>query len=177
MAGHDAGRLIFLDETWFTTAMARLHGYAPCGQRLVDACPFGHWKTTPFVGGLTLGGFVAPMVLDGPMTGDAFTAYIDQVLSKEARPGDLVVLDNLSSHKTAKVQAAFRRHGIGYEYLPPYSPDLNPIENAFSKLKRLVRSAAERTVEGLWDALGRLLDQFPSPECHNYFRHCHYPAT
>jgi transposase len=169
--------LIFLDETWFTTSMDRLYGYAPCGQRLVEALPYGHWKTTTFVGGLTLRGFIAPMVLDGPMTSDAFTAYIEQVLAKETKPGDLVILDNLSSHKTAKVQATFRQHEIGYLYLPPYSPDFNPIENAFSKLKRLVRSAAERTIDGLWSAIGRLLDQFRRIECGNYFRHCGYTAT
>ena len=157
--------------------MGRLHGYGPRGERLVDALPYGHWKTTTFVGGLTLGGFVAPMVLDGPMTGDAFAAYVEQVLAREVRPGDLVVLDNLSAHKTAGVRAAFARRGIAHLYLPPYSPDLNPIENAFSKLKRLVRTAAERTVEGLWSAIGRLLDRFRRPECRNYFRHCGYTAT
>lgn len=171
-----ARRFVFLDETWFTTSMARLYGYAPCGRRLVDACPHGHWKTTTFVGGLTARGFIAPMVLDGPMTSAAFIAYIRQVLAKETRPGDLVVLDNLSSHKTAAVQAAFRACGVAHLYLPPYSPDLNPIENAFSKLKRLVRSAAERTVEGLWSAIGRLLDQFRPAECRNYLRHCGYHA-
>jgi len=157
--------------------MARLFGYAPLGRRLVDALPYGHWKVTTFVGGLTQTGFIAPMVLDGPMDGPAFAAYVEQVLAKETRRGDLVVLDNLSAHKTAAVRAAFERHGIDYRYLPPYSPDLNPIENAFSKLKRLVRSAAQRSVEGLWSALGHLIDQFSHAECRNYFRHCGYPAT
>jgi transposase len=166
-----------LDETGFTTSMARLFGYAPLGRRLVDALPYGHWKVTTFVGGLTQTGFIAPMVLDGPMDGPAFAAYVEQVLAKETRRGDLVVLDNLSAHKTAAVRAAFERHGIDYRYLPPYSPDLNPIENAFSKLKRLVRSAAQRSVEGLWSALGHLIDQFSRAECRNYFRHCGYPAT
>jgi transposase len=170
-------RLIFLDETGFSTAMGRLFGYAPKGQRLVDALPYGHWKITTFVGGLTQGGFMAPMVLDGPMDGAAFTAYIEQVLAKETRPGDLVILDNLSAHKTAGVQAAFERCRINYLYLPPYSPDFNPIENAFSKLKRLVRSAAERTVDGLWNAIGRLLDRFGKAECRHYFQHCGYHAT
>jgi transposase len=169
--------LIFLDETWFTTSMARLCGYAPQGQRLVDALPYGHWKITTFVGGLTERGFVAPMVLDGPMDGAAFTAYIEQVLTKEARRGDLVILDNLSAHKTAAVQAAFARCRIDYLYLPPYSPDLNPIENAFARLKRLVRSATERTIDGLWRAIGRLINQFQRVECRNYFRHCGYHAT
>jgi transposase len=157
--------------------MARLFGYAPRGERLVDFVPHGHWKTTTFVGGLTAEGMIAPMVLDGAMNAASFSAYIEQVLAKETRAGDLVILDNLSSHKTAAVQATFQRCGIAYLYLPPYSPDLNPIENAFSKLKRLVRSAAERTVEGLWAAIGRLIDEFRPQECRNYFRHCGYPAT
>lgn len=157
--------------------MSRLYGYALRGERLVDYVPHGHWKTTTFVGGLTAEGFIAPMVLDGAMNAAAFTAYIEQVLAKETRPGDLVILDNLSSHKTAGVRAAFERCGIDYLYLPPYSPDLNPIENAFSKFKRLVRTAAERTVEGLWNAIGRLLDRFRPDECRNYFRHCGYAAT
>lgn len=157
--------------------MARLSGYAPRGHRLVDALPYGHWKTTTFVAGLTADGFVAPMVLDGAMNTAAFVAYVDQVLSKEVRPGDLVILDNLSSHKTAAARAALGRHRIDCLYLPPYSPDLNPIENAFSKLKRLARSAAERTVDGLWRALGRLIDRFRPDECRNYLRHCGYPAT
>jgi len=157
--------------------MARLWGYAPRGQRLIDALPYGHWRTTTFVAGLTADGFIAPMVLDGAMNTTAFVAYVDQVLAKEVRPGDLVILDNLSSHKTPAAVAAFARYQIDYRYLPPYSPDLNPIENAFSKLKRLVRSAAERTVDGLWGAIGRLIDQFRPAECRNYLRHCGYPAT
>jgi transposase len=177
IAGCRAKRLIFLDETWFTTAMDRLFGYAPRGRRLVAAVPHGHWKTTTFVGGLTTRGVIAPMVLDGAMDGAAFAAYVAQVLAKETRAGDVVILDNLRAHKTAGVQAAFARCEIEVRYLPAYSPDLNPIENAFSKLKRLVRSAAERTVEGLWAAIGRLIDQFRPAECRNYFRHCGYHAT
>jgi transposase len=157
--------------------MSRLYGYAPQGQRLLDFVPYGHWMTTTFVGGLTARGLIAPMVLDGAMNAAAFTAYIEQVLAKETRPGDLVILDNLSSHKTAAVRTAFERCQIEHLYLPPYSPDLNPIENAFSKLKRLVRTAAERTVNGLWSAIGRLINQFRPQECRNYFRHCGYNAT
>jgi transposase len=153
--------------------MTRLFGYAPRGRRLLGSAPHGHWKTTTFVGGLTARGFIAPMVLDGA----AFTAYIEQVLAKETRPGDLLILDNLPSHKTPAARAAFDRCGIETLYLPPYSPDFNPIENAFSKLKRLVRSAAERTVEGLWASIGRLLDNFTPGECRNYLRHCGYLAT
>ncbi len=140
--------------------MDRLFGYAPRGQRVVAAVPHGHWKTTTFVGGLTTGGVIAPMVLDGAMDGATFAAYVEQVLAKETRRGDLVILDNLRAHKTPAVRAAFARCRIRHEYLPAYSPDRNPIENAFAKLKRLVRSAAERTVEGLWTAIGRLIDRF-----------------
>lgn len=157
--------------------MARLYGYAPCGRRLLDWLPYGHWKTTTFVGGLTRQGLIAPMVLDGAMNAAAFTAYIEQVLAKEIHPGDLVILDNLAAHKTTGVRAAFTRCAIEVLYLPPYSPDLNPIENAFSKLKRLVRTAAERTVDGLWRAIGRLVDCISPAECHAYFRHCGYHAT
>jgi transposase len=157
--------------------MARPYGYGPRGRRLAGAVPYSHWKVTTFLGGLTAGGFVAPLVLDGAMDSAVFGAYVEQVLAKETRPGDLVVLDNLAAHKTAAARAAFERCGIGYLYLPPYSPDLNPIENAFSKLKRLVRTAAERTVEGLWAAIGRLIDQFRPAECRNYLRHCGYIAT
>jgi transposase len=169
--------LIFLDETWFSTAMTRLYGYAPCGQRLVAFVPHGHWKTTTFVAGLTSQGMVAPMVLDGAMNAAAFTAYVQQVLSKETRPGDLLILDNLSSHKTAGVCAALEELGIKYLHLPPYSPDLNPIENAFAKLKELVRRAGKRTIDDLWTAVGRLLDRFRPAECRNYLRHCGYTAT
>ena len=172
-----ATRLIFLDETGFTTNMTRTHGYAPRGERLDAAAPAGHWRSTTFVGGLTADGFIAPMVLDGPMTGAAFVAYVDQVLAPEARPGDLLILDNLACHKTPAARAALARHGIDHLYLPPYSPDRNPIENAFSKLKRLARAAGERTVDGLWAGIGRWIDRFTPEECRNYFRHCGCPAT
>jgi transposase len=173
----DCRRLVFLDETWASTNMARTHGYAPLGERLLAAVPFGHWKITTFVAGLTTTGFIAPMVLDGAMDGLAFAAYIEQVLACELRRGDLVIMDNLPAHKTALVRQALEAAGIRYVYLPPYSPDLNPIEKAFSKLKRLLRTAAERTVEGLWTAIGRLIDQFRSAECRNYFQSCGYAAT
>jgi transposase len=172
-----AARLIFIDESGFSTQMARRYGYAPRGQRLVSCLPWGHYKTTTLVGGLTAAGLIAPMLIDGAMNSDLFAAYIDQVLSKETRPGDLVILDNLPAHETAAVRAAFARHGIAYLYLPPYSPDLNPIENGFSKLKRLLADAAERTVKGLWEAIGRAIDQFTPTECRNYFRKAGYAAT
>lgn len=173
----DPTRLVFLDETWAKTNMARTHGYAPKGERLVAAVPHGRWHTTTFVGALTTRGFIAPLVLDGAINGEWFRAYVEKVLVPELRPGDAVILDNLGSHTVAGVREAVERAGCRLLFLPPYSPDLNPIENAFSKLKRLLRKAAERTVEGLWTAIGRLLDQLSPGECRNYFRHCGYAAT
>ena len=152
----DPERLIFIDETWASTNMARLHGRAPKGERLRAGIPQGHWKTTTFVAGLRLTGIAAPMVLDGPINRDAFQAYVAQVLVPELRPGDIVIMDNLSSHK---------------------GPDFNPIENAFAKLKALLRGAAERTVDGLWDRIGNLLDCFTPQECANYFAATGYDAT
>jgi transposase len=149
--------------------MARIYGRAPRGQRLRMGLPHGHWKTTTFVAGLRLTGMVAPMVLDGPINGRAFQAYVDQVLVPELRPGDIVIMDNLGSHKGAGVRAAIEAAGARLLYLPPYSPDFNPIENAFSKLKALLRKAAERSVEGLWNAIGYLIDAFTPGECANYF--------
>lgn len=149
--------------------MARIYGRAPRGQRLRMGLPHGHWKTTTFVAGLRLTGMVAPMVLDGPINGRAFQAYVDQVLVPELRPGDIVIMDNLGSHKGAGVRAAIEAAGARLLYLPPYSPDFNPIENAFSKLKALLRKAAERSVEGLWNAIGYLIDAFTPRECANYF--------
>ena len=175
--GLDPGRLVFVDETWAKTNMTATHGYAARGERLVDAAPQGHWHTTTFVGALRADGMVAPMVLDGALNGAAFVAYVEQVLVPELRPGDVVILDNLGSHRVAGVREAIEGAEARLLYLPPYSPDLNPIENAFSKLKGLLRRAAERTVEGLWTALGRLLDRFEAAECRNYFRHCGYAAT
>ena len=169
-------RLIFLDETWFTTAMDRLSGYAPRGQRLVAAIPAGHWKTTTFVAALRNSGMVAPMVLDGPINGVAFQAYVDQVLVPELRPGDIVLMDNLGSHKGAGVRAAIEAAGASLLYLPPYSPEFNPIENAFAKLKAMLRKAAARTVEGLWNTIRRIVGAFTPDECANYFAAAGYDA-
>lgn len=165
----DANRLVFIDETWASTNMARMRGRAPKGERLRAGIPNGHWKTTTFVAGLRLSGMVAPMVLDGPINRIAFQAYVDQVLVPALRPGDIVVMDNLSSHKNPAVRAAIEAAGAMLLYLPPYSPDFNPIENAFAKLKAMLRKAAERTVEGLWDAIGSLISTFTPAECANYF--------
>ncbi len=165
----DPDRLVFVDETWASTRMARTHGRAPRGERLRSPVPHGHWKTTTFVAGLRSSGMVAPMVLDGPINGAAFQAYIDQVLVPELRPGDIVVMDNLGSHKGAGVRAAIEAAGAGLLYLPPYSPEFNPIENAFARLQAMLRKAAARTVEGLWSAIARAIGAFTPAECANYF--------
>jgi len=160
---------VFIDETGATTKMARRHGRARRGQRLKLSVPYGHWKTTTFVGGLRLGGMTAPLVLDGPMTGGWFLAYVEQVLVPTLRPGDIVILDNLAAHKNAAIRAAIEAAGASLRFLPPYSPDLNPIENAFAKLKARLREAAERTIRGLWRLIGQLIDTFTPQECANYF--------
>src|SRR5215218_2674371 len=162
-------RLVFIDETWASTNMARLRGRAPKGQRLRAGIPRSHWKTTTFVAGLRLTGLTAPMVLDGPMNRSAFLAYVQQVLVPTLAPGDIVLADNLPAHKGPLVRKAIEAAGASLVFLPAYSPDFNPIEHAFAKLKALLRKAAERTMEGLWRAIGRLLDLFTPAECANYF--------
>ena len=173
----DPARLIFIDETWASTNMARLKGRAPKGKRLRVAVPHGHWKTTTFVAGLKLTGMVAPMVLDGPINGASFLAYVEQILLPELSPGDIVVMDNLGSHKGKAVGEAIEAAGAKLLYLPPYSPDLNPIESAFAKLKALLRKAAERTIDGLWSAIGRIVDLFTKQECANYFANSGYNTS
>ena len=157
--------------------MARLRGRAPRGERCRAAIPHGHWKTTTFVAGLRLTGMIAPMVLDGPMNGPAFLAYVEQVLAPTLRPDDVVIMDNLAPHKAVVVRKAIEAVGASLLLLPPYSPDLNPIENAFAKLKALLRKAAERTVDGLWQRIGLLSNAFTPQECCNYFAAAGYDAT
>ena len=165
----DPERLIFIDETWLNTKMARLRGRAVRGERLRASLPHGHWKTTTFVAGLRLTGIDAPMVLDGPINGEIFLAYVERVLVPTLRPGDIVVMDNLGSHKGAGVREAIETAGAELRFLPPYSPDLNPIEMAFSKLKALLRKAAERTRDALWSAVAVAIEAFTPLECANYF--------
>jgi transposase len=160
---------VFIDETGASTKMARLRGRAVRGERCRAAVPHGHWKTTTFTGALRLGGMTAPMVLDGPMNGAAFQAYVDQVLVPTLNRGDVVIMDNLPAHKGANVRRAIEAAGAALRYLPPYSPDFNPIENAFSKLKALLRKAAARTIDELWTAIGDALPCFTPQECANYF--------
>lgn len=160
---------MFVDETGASTKMARLYGRASRGERCVAAVPHGHWKTTTFVGGLRLSGMTAPMVIDGPMNGPAFLAWIEQALAPTLSPGDVVVMDNLPAHKPAAVRAAIESQGAELRYLPPYSPDLNPIEMAYSKLKALLKKAAARTVEALWSAIAHALRKISQQDCLGYF--------
>ena len=170
-------RLVFVDETGAATNMTRRYGRSPRGKRLDGPIPHGHWKSTTFVGGLTTRGFVAPYVLDGPMNGAVFRAWVEQMLAPELQPGDLVIMDNLAAHKVAGVREAIEARGAELRYLPPYSPDLNPIEQAFAKLKALLRKAALRTVDGLWNAIGKLLHLFAPAECANYLVNSGYPRS
>ncbi len=154
--------------------MARLRGRCPRGQRLNATLPWGHWKTTTFVAGLRLDGLHAPMVLDGAMDGDAFRTYVEQILAPCLRPGDVVVMDNLSAHKVAGVRQAIKARGAFLLYLPAYSPELNPIEQAFAKLKALLRKAAARTIDTLEAAIATALENFTPNECANYFTNSGY---
>jgi transposase len=165
----DHDRLVFIDETGASTKMARRGGRSRRGARCVAAIPHGHWKTTTFVGALRTTGMTAPMVLDGAMDGSAFTAWVKEALVPTLRPGDIVVMDNLPAHKRAEVGRAIAAAGAHLLYLPPYSPDLNPIEMAFAKLKALLRKAAARSLEALWTAIADALSTFTAEECTNFF--------
>lgn len=160
---------MFIDETGASTKMARLWGRAPRGERCRAPVPHGHWKTTTFVGGLRLGGMTAPMVLDGAMNGPAFVAYVEQVLAPTLRPGDVVVMDNLPAHKLVAAREAIERAGAELHFLPPYSPDFNPIEMAFSKLKAFLKKVAARTKDALWEAIRQGIDAITPSECVNFF--------
>ena len=165
---------MFIDETWTATNMARSHGRAAKGERLRMGFPHGHRKTTTLIAGLRTSGMIAPMVLDGPINGDWFEAYVAHILVPDLRRGDIVVLDNLSSHKRASAREMISAAGATLLFLPPYSPDFNPIEKAFARLKAMLRKASERTVAGLWDLIGKLVDIFQPAECTNYFSACGY---
>ncbi len=170
-------KLIFIDETGASTKMVRPRGRCLRGQRLVAPVPWGHWKTTTFTAGLRNSALVAPFLLDGPMDGEAFLAYVEQVLVPALSQGDIVVMDNLPAHKVSGVRQLIEAAGADLLYLPPYSPDLNPIELAFAKLKAHLRKAAERTVPGLWQLIARLLGEFTPQQCAAFLRHDGYDAT
>ena len=175
--GLDPDRLVFLDETWAKTNMTRPRGRSLCGARLVASVPYSHGKTTTFLAGLRTCGLVAPLVIDGPVNGEIFLAYVRQQLVPTLSAGDVVILDNLASHKRVGVREAIEAAGAKLLFLPPYSPDLNPIENAFSKFKWLLKSGPARSVAVLWDACGKLLERFSETECRNYIRHAGYRYT
>jgi transposase len=170
----DPARLVFIDETGTATNMARLRGRCRRGKRLVAAVPHGHWKTTTFVAALRIDAVTAPLVVDEPMNGEIFLAYLEQCLVQTLSRGDIVIMDNLSAHKVAGVRELIEATGARLLYLPPYSPDLNPIEQLFAKLKALLRKAAERSVPALWDRIGEILRSIASAECTNYLRHAGY---
>ena len=172
-----ARRLIFIDETWAKTNMTRTHGRCARGKRLVAKVPHGHHKTLTFIAGLRCDGLIAPCVFDGPIDGESFLAWVVQFLVKQLRPGDIVVMDNLSSHKNKAVRQATRSVRAKLFYLPPHSPDLNPIEQAFSKLKTLLRKANARSREQVERAIAALLRQIEPEECLNYFREAGYAST
>jgi transposase len=172
----ESTRLVFIDETGTNTAMARLRGRCRRGRRLIARVPHGHWKTTTFVAGLRCDGIAAPLVVDMPMNGAIFCAYVEQCLVPILRPGDIVIMDNLASHKVKGVREAIEAAEASLIYLPPYSPDLNPIEQAFAKLKALLRKAAERSVPALWNRIGSLLSTFSSQECTNYLKNSGYAS-
>ena len=170
----EPSRLVFIDETWMTTNMTPRYGRAVKGQRLLGYAPHGHWHTTTFLAALCHDRLAAPAVFNGPINGETFLAWVLQFLVPLLRPGDIVLMDNLSSHKVAGVREAIEAAGAVLRYLPPYSPDFNPIEQVFAKLKTLLRKAAARTVQTLWHAIGHLLAAFSPAECANYFTDAGY---
>jgi transposase len=168
-------RLVFIDESGASTKMTRLYGRCARGKRLVCAVPHGHWKTTTFVGALRQDGMTAPCVVDGPINGEIFLAWVEQLLVPTLRRGDIVVMDNLSSHKVKGVREAIEAAGATLRYLPPYSPDLNPIEQFFAKLKALLRKAGARTIEALDQAIADALTRFSPTDCLNFLVNAGYP--
>jgi putative transposase len=167
---------VFIDETSTKTNMEPLCGWAPLGERLVASVPHGHWKTMTFVAALRCDRIEAPWLLDGPINGEAFKTYVEKVLAPTLKPGDLVIMDNLGSHKGAAIRQAIRAARAKLFFLPKYSPDLNPIEQVFAKLKHLLRKAAARTIETLTAAVGELLGAYTAEECANYFTNAGYQA-
>lgn len=169
-------RLVFVDETAVTTKMTRLRGRSLCGERLVADAPFGHWRTQTFIAGLRCGALTAPWVLDGAMDRIAFDIYVETQLAPTLAPGDVVILDNLAVHKSQKAAEVLKARGAWFLFLPPYSPDLNPIEMAFSKLKAHLRAASARTFDALWKAVGDICDLYDPEECWNYFKAAGYAS-
>ena len=170
-------RLVFIDETSVKTNLTRLRGRAPKGERLSGAAPFGKWRTQTFIAGLTCGDLIAPWVIEGAMNGPAFDIYVETQLAPVLQPGTVVILDNLSTHRSPRAAEALRAHGCWFLFLPPYSPDLNPIEQAFAKLKAHLRRIGARTFDDLLNAIGAICDLFSPEECWNFLKHAGYVAT
>jgi transposase len=173
----DPAKLVFVDETSTNTMMVRLRGRSPRGERLIDYAPHGHWKTITFVAGLRQRRMTAPCVIEGAMNGPLFLAWVKQSLVPTLKRGDIVAMDNLPVHKVAGVEEAIKAVGATLHYLPPYSPDLNPIEQAFSKLKAHLRKAQERSLDRLWQRIGKLIPLFKPHECANFFANAGYART
>ena len=173
----DVSRLVFIDETWIKTNMAPLRGWGPYGQRLTASAPFGHWKTLTFIAALRCDRISAPWVIDGPINGEIFTLYVEKELAPTLAERDVVILDNLGSHKGKAARRIIRAKGAHLLFLPPYSPDLNPIEQVFAKIKHLMRAAEPRTVEATWRKAGELIDLFSKNECANYLRNSGYVSV
>ena len=173
----DPSRLVFVDETWAKTNMAPMRGWCSRGQRLAAKVPYGHWKTMTFIAALRCDKITAPCVFDQPINATNFLAWVQQFLAPTLRPGDIVILDNLQSHKGKAVRAAIRAAGARLLFLPPYSPDLNPIEQVFAKLKHLLRKAAKRTAEATWRGIGDILSQFSPNECRKYLANSGYAPS
>lgn len=173
----EPSRLVFIDETWTKTNMAPLRGWGARGQRLKAYVPHGHWKTLTFLAALRHDAITAPCVFDGPINGESFLRYVEQFLVPTLGPGDLVIMDNLGSHKGESVRTAIRAAGARLVFLPAYSPDLNPIEQVFAKLKHLLRKTKERSVEATWQRIGAILPSFTPQKCSNYFKNAGYGST
>jgi putative transposase len=173
----DPSRLVFIDETWTKTNMAPLRGWAPRGERLRAKVPYGHWKTMTFLAALRHDRIDAPWLIDGPINGERFRLYVDKVLVPSLKPGDIVIIDNLGSHKAKAIRHAIRKAGAKLFFLPKYSPDLNPIEQLFAKLKHMLRKAAQRTTDTVCRAIGQILDTVTAKECANYFTEAGYGST
>lgn len=172
----DPAKLVFIDETGTSTKMARLYGRAKRGRRVIGRVPWGHWKTVTFVAALRHDGINAPFVIDCPMNSPIFVEYLRQCVAPTLEPGDIVVIDNLPAHKSEEVREVIEATGAELRYLPPYSPDLNPIEQSFAKLKAYLRKAGQRTVSGLYDEIGKALELFQPTECRNYLRNSGYAS-
>lgn len=173
----DPEKLVFIDETWIKTNMAPLRGWGPKGKRLRAYAPHGHWRTLTFLGALRRDRLTAPCVFDGPINGRSFRAYVEQQLVPTLRPGDIVIMDNLGSHKSAALRQIIRAAGARLWFLPPYSPDLNPIEQAFAKIKHWMRIAQNRSVTDTWRHIGRLIDTITPAECENYLANAGYVSV